>query len=487
LWTTVTAKNGIAGATTKCLPVATTNCINVTAAGTYTVTVTNSSGCISVCSKAVTVSPAPDCTITGNSSISVGGSTQLCTPLIEGSTYLWSTITAKNGIAGAITKCLPVATTNCINVTAAGTYTVTVTNSSGCISVCSKTVTVSPTPDCPTITDTTPGSICGSGTVSLKATASAGTINWYAASLGGSSLGTGPSFTTPSLSATTTYYVDATSGTCTTSTRTAVVATVNPAPAASVTITASPSGPVCDGTLVVLTATPVNGGAPTYQWRVDGEPVPGETVNSISSTTFRNGAIKTVVMTSSLECVTGSPALSNAITLAINPLPTVTSTTPGSVCGSGTANLEAEASSGTINWYSSASVGSPIGTGNNFTTPPITVTTTYYVEAESSGCTSTNRTPVVASITSTHKDIMYLFTPNNDGINDKWELPEIRTYGKCDVKVFNRWGKEVYANQDYDNTWEGISSGSPLPEGAYYFVIKTEKAGVITGTVNIVR
>ena len=69
------------------------------------------------------------------------------------------------------------------------------------------------------ITGTTPGSRCGTGTVVLGATASAGIINWYAASTGGTSLGTGTSYTTGSISTTTTYYVDATDGGCTTATR----------------------------------------------------------------------------------------------------------------------------------------------------------------------------------------------------------------------------------------------------------------------------
>jgi gliding motility-associated-like protein len=88
---------------------------------------------------------------------------------------------------------------------------------------------------------------------------------------------------------------------------------------------------------------------------------------------------------------------------------------------------------------------------------------------------------------STHKDIMYLFTPNNDGFNDLWELPEMSTWGNCDVKVYNRWGKLVYDNKNYNNTWDGTSGGKPVPEGPYYFVIKTENAGTVKGTVNIVR
>jgi gliding motility-associated-like protein len=90
-------------------------------------------------------------------------------------------------------------------------------------------------------------------------------------------------------------------------------------------------------------------------------------------------------------------------------------------------------------------------------------------------------------ITSTHKDIMHLFTPNSDGYNDYWEIPEMPEWGRCDVKVYGRTGKLVFSMTNYDNQWNGTSDGKPLPEGAYFFIIKTENAGTVTGTVNIVR
>jgi parallel beta-helix repeat protein len=67
--------------------------------------------------------------------------------------------------------------------------------------------------------------------------------------------------------------------------------------------------------------------------------------------------------------------------------PTITSTTPGSRCETGTVDLSATASSGTINWYGSLTGGSVLGTGLNFTTPVISTTTSFYVAA-SSGFTS---------------------------------------------------------------------------------------------------
>jgi gliding motility-associated-like protein len=96
-------------------------------------------------------------------------------------------------------------------------------------------------------------------------------------------------------------------------------------------------------------------------------------------------------------------------------------------------------------------------------------------------------TLVTVEVTSTHRDIMNLFTPNGDDINDYWELPEIDTWGRCDVRIFNRWGKLVFAQDDYDNLWDGTSNGNPLPEGPYYYVIKTQNSGTIKGTVNLVR
>jgi gliding motility-associated-like protein len=94
---------------------------------------------------------------------------------------------------------------------------------------------------------------------------------------------------------------------------------------------------------------------------------------------------------------------------------------------------------------------------------------------------------VNVEIYSTHRDIMNLFTPNNDGINDYWELPNLQDWGKCDVKVYSRNGKLLYSNPNYNNLWDGTSNGNPVPEGAYYYIIKTENAGEMKGTVNIVR
>ncbi len=82
----------------------------------------------------------------------------------------------------------------------------------------------------PTVTGTTGGSNVGTGTVNLSGTASSGaTLDWYDAASGGNLLGSGTSFTTPSISSTTTYYAEARNTTtgCISSARTAVVAIIS--------------------------------------------------------------------------------------------------------------------------------------------------------------------------------------------------------------------------------------------------------------------
>ena len=105
------------------------------------------------------------------------------------------------------------------------TFTLTATGNAPCANATStKTMTIF---TAPTVTGTTPGSRTGAGSVFLAATASVGTLNWYANATGGAILGSGTGFSTPSIAVTTTYYVEAANGTCVSSPRIAVIATVN--------------------------------------------------------------------------------------------------------------------------------------------------------------------------------------------------------------------------------------------------------------------
>ncbi|MDC6364897.1 MULTISPECIES: gliding motility-associated C-terminal domain-containing protein [Flavobacteriaceae] len=65
------------------------------------------------------------------------------------------------------------------------------------------------------------------------------------------------------------------------------------------------------------------------------------------------------------------------------------------------------------------------------------------------------------------------FTPNGDGNNDAWVIPGIDNYPNNVVKVYNRWGHEVFAARSYRNDWEGFykTRSEKLPAGSYLYVI----------------
>lgn len=144
----------------------------------------------------------------------------------------------------------------------AGTYnaSLTVTNSLGTnTSNQTNYITVNATP---TVSNTVPSNRCGAGTVTLSATGSGtSTLNWYSAATGGTSLGSGSTFTTPSITSTTTYYVAASSGGCS-STRTAVIATVNPIP----TVTNPGNKTVCAGSSLAAINFSGSSTSSTYAW-----------------------------------------------------------------------------------------------------------------------------------------------------------------------------------------------------------------------------
>lgn len=243
----------------------------------------------------------------------------------------------------------------------------------------------------PTITSTTPGNRCGTGTVALQAAASAGTLSWFTVATGGTAVGTGTSFTTPSISANTTYYVESTNGTCK-SVRTAVLASIGQ----NIALVSSPTNTtICVGGSVTLTAS----NSSSYSWS-SGQTSSAITVSPTATTTYT---------------VTGGfPACTNtaSVTVTVTPTPAITSTTPATLCGSGSATLQASASSGTLSWFASATGGSAIGTGTSFTTPAITSTTTYYVSSSNGNCTSA-RTAVVATV---GQDITLVSSPSYPAI-----------------------------------------------------------------------
>ena len=73
-------------------------------------------------------------------------------------------------------------------------------------------------------------------------------------------------------------------------------------------------------------------------------------------------------------------------------------------------------------------------------------------------------------------------TPNNDGLNDNFEIDE-RLLGSK-IWIYNRWGRLIYKNKDYQNDWQADN----LSTGVYFYLLKNDcHNNTINGTINILR
>ena len=177
-------------------------------------------GCTATSSAvSVTVIPIPTITSTTPASRCGNGSITLNAAASAGTVYWYAALTGGASIASGNSYSPAVTGTT--------TYYVSATTASGGCTTAARTAVTATVNTIPAIASVTGGSRCGPGSVALSASASAATINWYDASVGGTLVNTGVSFS-PTVSSTTTYYVDATATGCTTASRTAVTATVSP-------------------------------------------------------------------------------------------------------------------------------------------------------------------------------------------------------------------------------------------------------------------
>ncbi|WP_299287337.1 PKD domain-containing protein [uncultured Mucilaginibacter sp.] len=77
------------------------------------------------------------------------------------------------------------------------------------------------------------------------------------------------------------------------------------------------------------------------------------------------------------------------------------------------------------------------------------------------------------------------FTPNNDGINDIWNIQNLDSYPDVTVEIYNRYGQQIYYSKGYSIPWDGRYKGAELPVGTYFYVInpgsgRSRMAGPIT-------
>lgn len=101
-------------------------------------------------------------------------------------------------------------------------------------------------------------------------------------------------------------------------------------------------------------------------------------------------------------------------------------------------------------------------------------------------CSKSIETEVIFTGSFACVEIPTVITPNNDGYNDTWIIKNITLYPNAEILVFNRWGKLVFRTKNIaDNPWDGRSDGKLVPADSYHYILylndgSAPKSGVIS-------
>ena len=242
-------------------------------------------------------------------------------------------------------------------------------NVSGCVSALTPVTVTANVPSTPTANDVT---INCNQTASLSASSNGG-MTWYANSNGTGQVGTGANFSTPSLSQTTTYYVQAGSGGCASQ----IVPVTVTVPQAQ-TPSSNNASINCQSSTTLSSAANNS----TLYWYSNANGT-GQVGTGVNYTT----PVLTSNTTYYIQAGTGACASQLVpVTVTINPASNPSVNNASVNCGS-TTTLTAS-SNAPIIWYSNSNATGQVGSGNSYTTPQIYAPVTFYLQAGAGACAS---------------------------------------------------------------------------------------------------
>lgn len=250
----------------------------------------------------------------------------------------------------------------------------------------------------------------------------------------------------------------------------------------TITINSS-SQNICQNDQVNLFANMLNCSDSTgYRWYINGVLV-ATTVDSIyQTTTLSTGDVISV----STTCFTLCPQTITSVTSPYTVYTFSVDAGPDQYITSGqSAQLQGATSAPLYSWspdflLTNSTILNPVAIP--------TETTTYTLTAQENGCTLFDDVVVYIE---TELVIPTTFSPNNDDINDVFEIVGIEKYPNNLLYIYDRWGQEVFqkSGYSYDKAWKGEIHDRELASGVYFYVLelRDKDKQIKKGSVTVIR
>lgn len=142
------------------------------------------------------------------------------------------------------------------------------------------------------------------------------------------------------------------------------------------------------------------------------------------------------------------------------------------ICRGKAVELEAPTSS-SYSWYSKGNANDVLSSESALLVSPDSTKTYFFISDE-----------VVLEYRVVVEECVELimpnvFTPNNDLTNDVLSPVSMKNIASVNLKVYNRWGVQVYSGDISQQGWDGLSEGSKCTDGIYFWV--ADYVGVFGG------
>jgi len=233
-----------------------------------------------------------------------------------------------------------------------------------------------------------------------------------------------------------TFWVQANNGQCASSDTINIIFNAVP------TVNLGNDTTLCQGEIITLNA----GVANSFIWS------DGSTASSIIASTSGNYWVQAY----NAQCTS-----SDSINIIYNPIPTVNLGSDTTLCQGESITLNAGSASSFL--WSDGSTGSSIS---------VSSVGTYWVQSSNGQCANSDTILVDLTECEIAIELPNAFSPNNDGINEYFIPIKYKGITSATLKIFNRWGQELYYTDDLLEGWNGNHKGDICLDGTYFWIVQ---------------
>lgn len=236
-----------------------------------------------------------------------------------------------------------------------------------------------------------------------------------------------------------------------------------------------------------VNSTSSNPGTPyTYNWTTLPGNLPAAGNNTSSSYTYSANNTTTLVVTVNGFCANGTKDTVVVQNFADNL--TISIVNSSTTCANTAFTLNSSVSGGytdyTFGWYFGTNPNPIAATQNlSYTSPGTEGSYVFGVQVTDSCGYQESAYQTIVVLPPCAVEIPNIITPNGDGTNDFFVIKNIEHHPNTVVTIFDRWGRKVYDNSNYNNEWKAEGAS----DGTYFYVIDVTDDKKYNGFITVFK